>query len=292
MPSVGITLILYTSTAQQDQLMADLSAAAASREQAITGATHNKGTWAWNRWQQYCKSVGCDDPYLNSFSQIKQNLMLGAFAMTVRESRFTQHCSETLVEGTVQGIISHVEQAFWELGQQNPTKDTENMLSILLSWQFRTHCGNDPKQVPPKSLPFTVLDKLAKRQVIDLDKAIAQLTMSPAFFACYSCEYLHVPRWEMKRTKLLCLQNIRFYKNRCLLLALSDNLEFAENMAMTFEMQKTFRNMIQSSMVGQTILFCDQFCNGHALLIKTGHTWALRRILQSARFGAIINVNR
>jgi hypothetical protein len=42
----------------------------------------------------------------------------------------------------------------------------------------------------------------------------------------------------MKRTKLLCLQNIRFVKDGRLLSASSDNLEFADSMAMTFEMQK------------------------------------------------------
>jgi hypothetical protein len=89
-----------------------------------------------------------------------------------------------------------------------------------------------------KSLPFTIPDKLSKRQVTDLDKAIAQLTMSPAFFACCSCKYLNVPRRELKRTKLLCLQNISFFKDRCLLVALSDNLEFAESVAVTFKMQK------------------------------------------------------
>ncbi len=47
----------YISTAQQDQLMADLSAVAASHERAITGATHNDGTQAWKWWHQYCKSV-------------------------------------------------------------------------------------------------------------------------------------------------------------------------------------------------------------------------------------------
>jgi hypothetical protein len=42
----------------------------------------------------------------------------------------------------------------------------------------------------------------------------------------------------MKRTKLLCLQNIRFFKDGHLLSALSDNLEFADSMAVTFKMQK------------------------------------------------------
>ncbi len=158
--------------------------------------------------------------------------------MAVREGRFTQDSSEPLVEGTVRGTISHVVQVFWESGQQNPTKDTENILSILLSQQFRAYCNDDPKQVQQKALPFAVLDELAKRQVTDLDKAIVQLTISATFFACHSCEYLNIPRREMKRTKLLCLQNIRFFKEGHLLLALSDNLEFADSMAMTFKMQK------------------------------------------------------
>ena len=42
----------------------------------------------------------------------------------------------------------------------------------------------------------------------------------------------------MKRIKLLCLRNIRFFKNGHLLRAPSDDLEFADSVAMTFEMQK------------------------------------------------------
>ncbi len=111
------------------------------------------------------------------------------------------------------------------------------MLSILLSRQFKAYCNDDPKEVQQKALPFAVLDELAKRQVTDLDKAIVQLTISAASFACPSCKYVNVPRREIKRTKLLCLQNIRFFKDRHLLLASLDNLEFANSVAVTFEMQ-------------------------------------------------------
>jgi hypothetical protein len=114
--------------------------------------------------------------------------------MAVREGRLRRDCTEPMVEGTVQGAISHVVQAFWESGQKNPTKDTDNRLIILLSQQFRAYCKDDPKQVQQKALPFAVLDELAKRQVTDLDKAIVQLTISAAFFACRSCEYLNVSR--------------------------------------------------------------------------------------------------
>ncbi len=83
-----------------------------------------------------------------------------------------------------------------------------------------------------------MLDELAKRQVTELDRAVAQLTISAAFFACRSCEYLKVSRREMKKTKLLCLRNIRFFKNGHLLPAPSDDLEFTDSIAMMFEMLK------------------------------------------------------
>ena len=83
-----------------------------------------------------------------------------------------------------------------------------------------------------------MLDELAKRQVTELDRAVAQLTISAAFFTCRSCEYVKVPRREMKRTQLLCLQNIRFFKNVHLLPAPSDDLEFADSVVMMFKMQK------------------------------------------------------
>jgi hypothetical protein len=75
------------------------------------------------------------------------------------------------------------------------------MLSILLSQQFRAYRNNDPKQVQQKALPFAVLNKLSKRQATDLDKAIVQLTISAAFFACCSCKYLNVPKRKNEKNK-------------------------------------------------------------------------------------------
>jgi hypothetical protein len=83
-----------------------------------------------------------------------------------------------------------------------------------------------------------VLDKLAKRQDTELDIALGQLAIGAAFFACCSCKYLTVPKREERRTKLLCLQNIRFFKNGHLILAPSADLESADSIAITFEMQK------------------------------------------------------
>ncbi len=51
-----------------------------------------------------------------------------------------------LVEDTVRDAVSHVVQAFWIAERQNPTKDEDNKLSILLSRQFQAYKNNDPQQ--------------------------------------------------------------------------------------------------------------------------------------------------
>ena len=86
------------------------------------------------------------------------------------------------------------------------------MLSVLLSRQFRAYRNDDPSKVQQKAVPFCVLEELAKRQVSELDHPLTQLTISAGFFACRSCEYSRVPRRDQKRTKLLCLRNIRFFR--------------------------------------------------------------------------------
>ncbi len=100
-----------------------------------------------------------------------------------------------------------------------------------------------------------MLDKLAKHQVTELDIALGQLTIGAAFFACHSCKYSTVPKREERHAKLLCLQNIRFFEDRHLILAPSADLESADSIAITFEMQKNDSSLIQSFMVRRTIQF-------------------------------------
>jgi hypothetical protein len=67
---------------------------------------------------------------------------------------------------------------------------------------------------------------------------LGQLTIRAAFFACRSCEYSTVPKREERCTKLLCLQNIRFFKDGHLIPEPSADLESADSIAITFKMQK------------------------------------------------------
>ena len=87
--------------------------------------------------------------------------------MAARSGRFSDSRCNTLAEGIVRGTISNVVQTFWSLGRQNPMKDADNELSILLSRQHRAFRNEGPKEKQQKALPFAVLDELVKRQVTE-----------------------------------------------------------------------------------------------------------------------------
>ena len=161
--------------------------------------------------------------------------------MALRTGRFSRDRQDPLAEGTVRNTISSVVQAFRTTGRKNPTRDNDNELSVLLSRQFRAFRNDDPKQKQQKALPIFVLAEIAKRQVTEMERAIAQLTIGAFFFACRSCEYLKVPQKEQRRTRLLCLRNIRFFKNGRLVSTPSSALESADSVSVTFEMQKNDR---------------------------------------------------
>ena len=218
--------------------MADLTAAALAHERAVTGGTHDSEFRSWKRWEKYCASVGCTDLFMDRLSRQERILMLGAFGMAVREGRFSGERHGVLAEGTVRGTISNVVQTFRATGRQNPTKDGDFELSILLSRQLRALKNEDPKQQQQKTLPFIVLDEVAKRSSTELEIALAQLSIGAAFFACRSCEYSKVPKGDERRTKLLCLRNVRLFRDRRLISTPFTDLESADSVAITFEMQK------------------------------------------------------
>ncbi len=133
--------------------MTDLLAAATSRERAVTGATHDNGDRAWRGWSMWCESIGCNDLYLDKFNQVERNLLFGAFAMAVREGRFTKDCTEPLVEGTVRGTISHVVQAFRESGRPIPRKTQTTCLASFYQGSSKPTKTMTPKKYIKRPFP-------------------------------------------------------------------------------------------------------------------------------------------
>ena len=79
---------------------------------------------------------------------------------------------------------------------------------------------------------------MAKRKATETEKALAELGIGAIFFACRSCEYLKVPQAEKRRTDILKLRNIRFFKKGREISHSNPWLEYADRVAVTFEFQK------------------------------------------------------
>ena len=217
--------------------MADLSAIEVTRQGAVQGGTHENQARAWRRWREYCKSIGLDDIYLDGLDRLQRIHIIGAFAVAVREGRFSGDYG-TLAEGTVRSTVSYVVSTFRENGRCNPTKDDDLELGFLLHRLYRAFKNADPKIDHQKAVPLSVISELWKRQLTATEQALAQLTIGAYFFACRSCEYLKVAQQEKRRTKILTLKNLRFFKDGTQLHAPSVELSTADCVSLTFEMQK------------------------------------------------------
>jgi hypothetical protein len=161
-----------------------------------------------------------------------------AFAMAMREARFSGPTYDKLAEGTIRGTISNVCSTFRDNGRLNPTKDDDGQLSFLLSRLFRAFKNEDPSEVQQKAIPPCVVLAIARLNQSEFQLAVGQLVRLGFFFAMRSREYLKVPKAEEGRTKILLLRNLRFIRDGKVMSHDDPELDLADRLAITFEMQK------------------------------------------------------
>jgi hypothetical protein len=80
------------------------------------------------------------------------------------------------------------------------------------------------------------LHKFYRLSISSIDKALCQLFIIAFFFTMRSCKYIKVS--GKRKTKLLTLKNIKFYKNKKLLDHEYKYLHLADTISLTFEQQK------------------------------------------------------
>jgi hypothetical protein len=238
--------------------LADLAAAEVAREGAVTGKTHEDQARAFRRWKEYCDSIGLiDDYYLDHFTRGQRIKLVGAFAMAMRGARFSGPAYDSLAEGTIRSAVSYVASTFRENDRQNPTRDEDGELGRLLSQQYRAFRNEDPAPVQQKCVPVCVIRELTKNKLSETKQAIGQLGGSALFFANRSCEYLKVPQSEKRRTDILRLRNLRFFKSGRILSHNDPQLEFADCISKTFERQKKDeRNDTVTQMASRDAILC------------------------------------
>lgn len=224
-------------TPERDHLLAYLTGAELARQEAITEATNEKHALAWKRWQTFLESIGIDgDPFLDSFDPAHRTILLGAFAHAMRTATFSGPKLQKLASSTVRDSISFVCSSFRQNQRPDPSKDGTGNTAFLLSRQLRGYSNADPAEKREKAITVDMVRAIASRTLTEEDKAIGQLVVGAFFFAMRSCEYSKVS--GPRRTKLLCLRNIQFYRGRTRLPHSHRYLQQADSVSITFEFQK------------------------------------------------------
>ena len=135
--------------------MADLASATAARQTAVGRNILGNKTRAWNRYSEYCQSIGLgDNLFLEDMSQTHRIEIIGAFTMAVRQGRFFRPHDSPLAESTVSDTLNHVAAVFRENGHDYPKRDAERNVAQLLRRQLRSYKILEPflKVEPQKAL--------------------------------------------------------------------------------------------------------------------------------------------
>ena len=219
--------------------MADCVAAEDARQGAVTGKTIEDQDRAWRRWKEYANSIGIgNDLFLDGLPKPNRIKIMGAFAMALREGRFSKRTHAPLAEGTIRNTISFMASTFRDNDRPNPTKDDDGKLGRLLSRLFRAFRNKDPAPKQQKALPATVLIELSNLQATESQRARFELSAGAMFFCMRSREYLKVPQAEKGRTDIIRLRCIIFRRGRRIIRHDDPELEYADNVTIIFEMQK------------------------------------------------------
>jgi hypothetical protein len=145
------------------------------------------------------------DLFLKNSSREHRHIIIGTFAVAVRQARFSRASHERLAAGTVNDTVQYVCTTFRESGYPNPSNDDNRQPAFILQWEFRLFKNTDPEEKHQKALPISVISELIHRDSTELKWATGKLATAGIFFAMRSCEYLKVAK-QTRPTKNRDLQ--------------------------------------------------------------------------------------
>ena len=146
-------------------------------------------------------------------------------------------------------------QAFKLADKPDPRLDREHKLAFVLQRQFRSYKNNDKPEVPQAAMTGSILREFYKlSSSSSSDRALCELFIGAFFFAMRSCEYVKVSGY--RKTKVLQVKSIRFFKGKKALKHSDPLLHMADCVSITFEFQKrdTKNDIITQHRSGNPIL--------------------------------------
>jgi hypothetical protein len=211
--------------------------------QAVTECTSQKQTRYWGYYVNYLQQIELDgDPFLDEFDRFDRQRVLGAFAAAVRRNGVQTYANASKasppVSGTIRATLDAVSQAYKQHKRPSPIHDEDTgQLAFILQRQLKGYTNADGSVRHQKAITPHLLREMTKLALSASDKAASELSRGAFFFAMRSCEYLKVTGTE-RRTKLLELQNLRFYRNRQEMPHDHPELHLADCVNITFYFQK------------------------------------------------------
>jgi hypothetical protein len=123
-------------------------------------------------------------------------------------------------------------QTFRLANRQDPRLDEDGKSSLFLQRQFRGYKKLDKLEKQQVALTGSIIKELHKIDFTPLDITMCQLFTGAFFFVMRSCEYLKVS--SQRRTKILTLQNVHFFKGRRESHHSNKSLQKADSVSITF----------------------------------------------------------
>jgi hypothetical protein len=179
--------------------------------------------------------------YLPWITYARHHRILAAFSHhAIREGWYSSQYHTRLKSESVHATLDCVAQAFELADRPDPRLDWENKFAFILQCQLRSYSNSGKPSTPQVAitgLTGSVLWELYKLLASSLsDKALCELFIGAFCFAMRSCEYVTVTGYC--KTKLLTLNNIRFFKGKRCLNHTDPLLHMADCAYIVFEFQK------------------------------------------------------
>jgi hypothetical protein len=146
--------------------------------------------------------------------------------------------SRTLVQNFVLGDtdLFVVESDLKLADQSDPRLDRDRRFTLFLQRQLTGYNSLDSPTNPQPTMTASLLRQFYITSFSTFDMTFCELFIGAFFFAMSSCEYIQVS--GPRRTKLLTLKNINFFRGQRRLPHSDTNLHKADCISITFKLQK------------------------------------------------------
>ena len=228
------------TTTQRDYFLDCLAGADAARQEAVATATAEKHALAWSRWTEFLQLIGTgDDVFLDKVSPRDRTVILGAFAHAVRQASFSGPKFSRLAASTVRDTVRLMCVLVLPAQPAQGPRERRHRPAFIPS------TAAVPRMMQPvrpgraagegDHLPAPPRDRLRQgngRGPCSRATSRRRLLLRDEV----SCECSRVS--GERRTKLLRLRNVQFYRGRRRMCHNDRSLLSADSVSVTFEFQK------------------------------------------------------